>query len=521
MRKLIYLYVLIFSVVKGEYLSTNGEMSLFYDTNINRLKYIRGDIFQLLNISQMGIYFHRDGQFYSMDEGVYEQKVIGTNILELRYVIDGCEVVTKIFQSMEENNNLYIKTDTSKLKWNEKFEVIYMFSPIKEASYADLDSDGYVYDDKIRFKSQTNRSRLFIATPGDFYKLEMIPVETKIKKSAGERLYLFSQIDNKNTGDKVIFHFGHSKILQNKSNGNIQSEINFWKEYNKKYKGYDEIDLKQLEFLKVLNKNYLIPEEIAYSISLPSYNDRLKIAYISSVFGNNQLSEQLVKELLYKRKNDIETIKYYTYLFNLLNLNIFRIEDKFFKSKIVPEIDSVLRRTLNDENPIETEQQLDEAYSVWELLKIYRKYYKYSDLKDEIDLYFEVLRERIKLKVDSLNGGIYNLNYVKYLNVFPEEFKRDILIKIYENHYDKKLGVLKTSKEQNINIENNLEYILELYKNGMGIEGDKLFNRIKQLIKENNNYLVPELKNNGKNYIGVYTNPLYLYLRIVQYRGMQ
>ncbi|MEG0398177.1 MAG: hypothetical protein RR656_03730, partial [Cetobacterium sp.] len=135
--------------------------------------------------------------------------------------------------------------------------------------------------------------------------------------------------------------------------------------------------------------------------------------------------------------------------------------------------------------------------------------------------HFEHIGIEIKNTILRLPGGFDNLKSIKYLEILPSNERIKILEKMYINYYDKKIGVLKSSENSEIDLENNLEYTLKLYENGMTRKGDILFSRLEELIKGNKGYIVPKLQIEDENFIGIYTYPLYLYLKIVQYRGMQ
>ncbi|MEG2588027.1 MAG: hypothetical protein RSA05_07930, partial [Cetobacterium sp.] len=151
MKRLILLYILVFSIVQADYLTTNGEIALFYDNKINRLKYVRGDIFQLIDISQMGIYFKKNNEMYSMEAGSYKVIAENSNLLKIEYLIDGNKVITHIFPSVSDKRVLYMMTDTSNLNWKGDFQIIYMISPSSESVDIEFDGMYYYFGDTTSF----------------------------------------------------------------------------------------------------------------------------------------------------------------------------------------------------------------------------------------------------------------------------------------------------------------------------------------------------------------------------------
>ncbi|MBC2855776.1 hypothetical protein H3N56_04585 [Cetobacterium sp. 2A] len=523
MKRLILLYILVFSIVQADYLTTNGEIALFYDNKINRLKYVRGDIFQLIDISQMGIYFKKNNEMYSMEAGSYKVIAENSNLLKIEYLIDGNKVTTHIFPSVSDKRVLYMMTDTSNLNWKGDFQIIYMISPSSESVDIEFDGMYYYFGDTTSFNSINNTGLLFIAKPVEFLKFNMTPVNEKIRKNTGQRLYFFTEVKDKMQGDKLVFNFKHKNVVDYTEDNNrfLKEQHIFWNDFTKNFLGMKSLTIKELEFLKMISENNVIPQSIAYNKSLPSFQDRLRIAYILSVYGENDLVNKVVQDISSERKNNLENIEYYLYLFKIINTGKLKIEKDVFTEVIQPNIDNSLKELLENKDRIETESDLENAYTLWRFLNIYKNFVQNETSLNYMRFHFEHIGIEIKNTILRLPGGFDNLKSIKYLEILPSNERIKILEKMYINYYDKKIGVLKSSENSEIDLENNLEYTLKLYENGMTRKGDILFSRLEELIKGNKGYIVPKLQIEDENFIGIYTYPLYLYLKIVQYRGMQ
>ena len=109
MKKFIILFMIIHIFSYANYLISNSEIVLFYDKNYNSVHYIRGDIFQGIDVSRIEGKLIVDGKKVIAINQYFESatQVYQTNILKLNYNIDGQYLTIKIVPSMLEKDKLY------------------------------------------------------------------------------------------------------------------------------------------------------------------------------------------------------------------------------------------------------------------------------------------------------------------------------------------------------------------------------------------------------------------------------
>lgn len=523
MKKLFFLFTLIFSIAKGDYLATNGEIALFYDETKNKIEYIRGDIYKELNISQMELYFLKGDRIIPVKNNIISVQGIGSNIIKMEYLIDEHMVNTYIFSSLKNKKNLYFYTDTSELSWDTPFQIIYMLSPMENTNYLTYKDDYFYYGDRIKMNSLDNKGNLYMATPENFYNLKLILGENNRKKNSRERLYYFSTIKNKDIGDRFLINFATNKYLQNGSTRDLLKEnLEYWNRFNKKNNFYRKEIKTQLEFLEILTKNYKIPKHIDYDKSIESFKDRLNLAYVDGIFLDGNIGKILLEELYFKRKNNFEEIKYYDFLFKMLSIKEITMGEKFYRENITPQINKHLRQLVMRKIKIDNREDYDNYYDLLKFIEIYKNQIKDEVLLKRVTEFKIEIIEKLKENMSLIIPKSELYGKIEYLDIYNDGEKKEILEKIYKNYYNSRVGVLNDADNREIiDIKLNLEYVLRLYENNMKNLGDIIFSRLDNLIKKNRGYIIPKMKINGQNSVGLYSNPLYLYFKIVQYRGIE
>lgn len=523
MKKIIFLFSLMVSIAKGDYLTTNGKIALFYDENINRIEYVRGDIYDLLDISQMEIYFLKDNVFYPISKGMYSVTRVGINLLELEYKIDNSRVRTYVFSSMKNKSNLYLYTDTSELSWKEPFEIVYMLSPMKNTDSFQYKNGYYYYGNKLKINSLENKGQLFFASPEDFQNQRMISGKENLKKTSRDRLYFFSKIKNKFVGDKLLINLSDNEYYLNGSTRDLLEEnINYWLEFNKKYNFLKKNIRNQMEILDILGKVYEIPKAINYNKSNKNFYDRLRIEYIQNLYGQKDRQNTLLENIFIEPKDNFEKIQYYNYILETMELGGLTEGEKIYRKNLQPKIKQVIENIIASKIQLNNENDFEKYYEFYKFLNKYENYIEEDQLKNNIVLYRNNLCEELRNNIEGLISNSELNGKIKYLDIYDNSIKKEILEKIHKTYYNSRVGVLSDPEfPDEINMQLNLEYVLRLYENNDRITGDIIFARLEGLIKSNDGYIIPKMKIIGKNYPGIYTHVLYLYFKILQYRGME
>ena len=126
MKKFIILFMIIHIFSYANYLISNSEIVLFYDKSYNSIHYMRGDIFQGIDISRIEGKLILDGEKVISVNKYFESAnlIPQTNILKLNYNIDGKYLTVNIIPSMIEKDKLYFVVEfVNFLKDNRKVDL--------------------------------------------------------------------------------------------------------------------------------------------------------------------------------------------------------------------------------------------------------------------------------------------------------------------------------------------------------------------------------------------------------------
>ena len=88
MKRLFLIFLMCYTFSYSNYLISNSEIVLFYDKTTNNIHYIKGDIFQPVNISKIEGKIILDGdKILSLKDYPVEAKIVPeTNILQLFFI---------------------------------------------------------------------------------------------------------------------------------------------------------------------------------------------------------------------------------------------------------------------------------------------------------------------------------------------------------------------------------------------------------------------------------------------------
>lgn len=136
MKRFILIFLMIHTFSYSNYLISNSEIVLFYDKNFNSVHFIKGDVFNPIDISKIEGKLIIDGSEIISINRFFDrtEMVPGTNILKLYYSINGQNIDVTIIPSMIEREKLYVIVDLKNLKTDKKLilRFIYFLSKIME-----------------------------------------------------------------------------------------------------------------------------------------------------------------------------------------------------------------------------------------------------------------------------------------------------------------------------------------------------------------------------------------------------
>ena len=193
MKKFIILFMIIHIFSYANYLISNSEIVLFYDKSYNSIHYMRGDIFQGIDISRIEGKLILDGEKVISVNKYFESAnlIPQTNILKLNYNIDGKYLTINIIPSMIEKDKLYFVVEfVNFLKDNRKVDFAFRIAPQYDNKYVEYNEskDSYGYD-RFYFKSENYKGETYIARDSVIEELMLEKVEGKIKKYQDDNMY--------------------------------------------------------------------------------------------------------------------------------------------------------------------------------------------------------------------------------------------------------------------------------------------------------------------------------------------
>lgn len=536
MKKILLLYLLISAFLYGEFLSTNGEVSFFYDDEMQRLHTIKGDVFDSPSISQIdiGIMFGKD--IYLLKDHVTDVKLIeGTSILHVKSRIEGVNINTYIFPSSDGQKRMYIINEFLNPLEKKDIQVLYRLIPYKDTGILGYTSyKNYYKYGKVRFKSLNNGSGLYISKNEYLDVFKFRQANDKDVKYQEDKLFFVTKIVDKKqkSYDMVALDFSQDEwpnrvILTAES---LKEEYQSWGEWNWDFKRYPKDIEVQLSHLKMLTTGDKIPAVVYYGKSKENLSTNLNLATILSIYGKSKESRNILQDYNFRRKNSSEDV---AVLLSLLKSWKFSAEP-FDNSKFLMKVYPVIMRTISgidsdghfnggsDEiglyydlvvfmeellvNPLEIKNLPREL--ILEKLKKVRNY---------VELNF-ITPDGIK---DTPKSTEVNPKNIKFIEMYPENAKRLLINEEFKKYYDKRLGYLVLGGEPFMNLEYNLNFAQILYNNSFETEGERLYRRIREVVVKNKSYLAPEMYTREKNEAGIYGNLIYLYLLTNYYRGIE
>lgn len=526
MKKFIILFMIIHIFSYANYLISNSEIVLFYDKSYNSVHYMRGDVFQGIDISRIEGKLILDGEKVISVNKYFESAnlIPQTNILKLNYNIDGKYLTVNIIPSMIEKDKLYFVVEfVNFLKDNRKVDFAFRIAPQYDNKYVEYNEskDSYGYD-RFYFKSENYKGETYIARDSVIEEVMLEKVEGKIKKYQDDNMYyIIHNVDyNKSIEFVVKFYRDFEENKKEEGTEVLSKELAYWENVNSNIKFLDRRNnfFNQLRNLEVMVSRAVIPNQISYNTSDESLNTKMKLYYLTSKYDKNFNPSKFLEDL-YSKKSENQKVVYYTFLFKYLNVSGDYLAPKLLNEKIIPEVESILGY-LEEENEeiINIRDNINNYYWYYELINNIENRPEFVEKRDFIlakkKLLLDyinknyVLDDGLKIRKESSESYYKNIRFMSFL---PKEKQLKILKEDYKKYYNRFYGLLKPKGEERIDLGYNLDFIIKLYENGERDLADILFANLETYIRRNDYYIIPDIYPDKDNPAGIYGELLYLY----------
>lgn len=504
MKKVLLIFFSFFSILRADYLISNGEIALFYDGKNNIIKNIRGEIYHNDKIANIEVFLEKDYKIYKARDYYTRAKYVeGKNMFELKYNILGQSFTTYIIASNINKKNLYIYTDLSKVKWNNNYRILYKVSPIELTGTIVNDKYDYVYDNMYIQKDRN--SQVYLTTENDLEKFKLRLLETSLRKRIGERIFVEKNILPNTKGDFLTINFQDSNFLEKKEFSSIlNDEFIFWKDQDAKFKFLPKRMIKIMRDFYLLESNDYVQTKLDINRGKENYLNKLRYTYINTIINKDKFDNSFFSELLFKKNIGMEKIYYYYYFIKIAKLRgIDLTKDKTIKN-IISELRKNLQKGYEEIANKEGNWKLN-SYMYCEFIDLLEKVIDTKIVWENIDyIKDDVKRNLISEILDSQNI-IKKYSYIKYIRLLPKDILKkniDILLKKVQTP----IGVL--TENNRVKYVANLQLALILYENGYLVQSNKILERV--IYFYNNSHA----KDN------ITTEKIFLYIENIYYRGL-
>lgn len=511
---LFYLTITVFSFAND--MITNSEIVLYCNDSGKDIHYIKGDIFNEIDIAEIRFYLVTDDELIDLRNYIKKyEKIETSNSLLLAYEYQKIKINIEIYPNKRERErlNFFIKGEN----FNNKTKFIVEIVPQSENKYIDyLDNGVYKYDN-LYFGGEKFKGECFIAKEEEFKNFITRGIKLREKVGVIDNLYyIYSEVGNDKKSFDEIFTIYFYNYDKKKSSEIQNTEVNLFK---------NRVANKQLEDLFLCVDRRMIPDVINYKKSKEDYSVKPKLFYYNLLYNKNFEKNRIFEDSNLK-KDDNEALVYYTLLFKYLNeKNLFLSED-YTQKKVVPEVLSLLDLV---------ELIEDEIIYIQDNIEVYYWYFELIDAIENREEFFqdrEFILEKKKLLTRYVRENYLTKNGVKtrkiyeeidarnigYINFISLDEQKKIVENDYKRYYDERLGILKIDSTNEIDVKYNLNFIIALYRIGEYQKANQLFLTLENYIQKNGNYLVSKIKLDGESNFGIEGELLYLYILALTYR---
>ena len=533
MKRLLLIFLMCYTFSYSNYLISNSEIVLFYDKTSNDIHYIKGDIFQPVNISKIEGKIILDGdEILSLKDYPVEAKIVPeTNILQLFYKVNGNNIIVTIFPSMVEKNRLFFSVDLGKIPNNKSVDFAFHIVPQKDNDFVEYirETNSFNYSDNISFKSENYGGRTFIARDSVIENFLLEEVNEKTKKYQDDNLYYI--ISDIKEDKPILFSFDFYDEFKDNiyitPNMIANQELDYWLKKqlaSKENNRYNKVTKEVLKNLDLVTSRAVIPDSISYNDSRENLTNKIQLFYILSKFKSNFDDSKIFADINLK-KSETESAEYYTYVFNYMKDNGEKFDPKYFNWKIRPEVLSMVDSIEDSGEILDGRDNIFNYYTQYNLIDIISNLDDFQEDREYIlerkNLLYDfilknyVTKDGLKTRRGNEKNNHKNITYIGFL---PKDQQKKILLSDYKKYYNKEIGVLKEKSEKKVDIKYNLEFIIKLYENNLKDQGDNLLNNIEKIILNNNCYITPKIDLSGDNYPAIYGEMIYLYLTAIEFR---
>lgn len=533
MKRLFLIFLMCYTFSYSNYLISNSEIVLFYDKTTNNIHYIKGDIFQPVNISKIEGKIILDGdEILSLKDYPVEAKIVPeTNILQLFYKVNENNIIVTIFPSIVEKNRLFFSVDLGKIPNNKTVDFAFHIVPQKDNDFVEYirETNSFNYSDNISFKSENYGGRTFIARDSVIENFLLEEVNEKTKKYQDDNLYYI--INDVKEDKPILFSFEfYDEFKDNRyitPNMVANQELDYWLKKqlaSKENNRYNKVTKEVLKNLDLVTSRAVIPDSISYNDSRENLTNKIQLFYILSKFKSNFDGSKIFADINLK-KSETESAEYYTYVFNYMKDNGEKFDPKYFNWKIRPEVLSMVDSIEDSGEILDGRDNIFNYYTQYNLIDIISNLDDFQEDREYIlerkNLLYDfilknyVTRDGLKTRRGNEKNNHKNIAYIGFL---PKDQQKKILLSDYKKYYNKEIGILKEKSEKKVDIKYNLEFIIKLYENNLKDQGDNLLNNIEKIILNNNCYITPKIDLKGDNYPAIYGEMIYLYLTAIEFR---
>ncbi|MEG1978247.1 MAG: hypothetical protein RRZ91_05380 [Cetobacterium sp.] len=503
MKNLILVFLFLFSILKADYLITNGEIALFYDGKNNVLKNVRGKIYHKDKIANLQILLIKDYKIYQVRD-YYTQVEFkeGKNIFKMTYTIDGQNISTYVILSNEDRNNMYIYTDLKDVNWNTDYRIVYKISPMLLTGNI-LNNENYFEYDDMNISTGLN-TQIFVATETNLEKFKVKVLESSLVKELDERIYVVKNIEKNSKSDGLLtINFNNENLNKlNLSFEDIYSkEIKFWNNFDKKYFYLRKSMVNQIKNFYIINSNSFAQSSLNMNTSRANYLTELKVRYLNAILNRD---EKILSKFSFEREKGIQNIYSYYYYIKISNLFNINLSNNEKAKRLIPSIKENINKAYQEILDKEGDW-LSNSFIFCEVLEELKLIFGTNLNLENVELMKKDVKNRLEKEILNSKGIIKNNSYIKYLKLLPpDKIKNNlnVLLKQVNNSY----GILM--EDDSIQYVENLELALFLYEQGLTEESDKIF------------YALDYFMRSSEKQNEIYTEEVFLYIKNIYYRGL-
>ncbi|MGL5053534.1 MAG: hypothetical protein ACRC5W_08130 [Cetobacterium sp.] len=501
MKKKLFLFLFLYSLLRADYLITNGEIALFYDVQNNILKNVRDKKIEKDILSNLQILLIKDYKVYRAKKYYAETKFLnGKNIFHIKYYIENEILEVYIVLSNEQKNSIYIYTNLNKLTWKAPYDLVYKFSVLNLEGNIQNKDGYYKYDNLNILKNDS--SKLIVSTEQNFEDFKVKYLETSLKKELDERIYLVKNIKNKVDGDflNIILEKESPRFMNLTFEEVLSKEIEFWDSFDKKYEFLRRNVVNQIKNFYLISTSNYAQNSLNMNMSRVNYIRQLKVLHLNAILNRTEK----IPNFNFNKEDNIQNIYSYYYYFKILELKNKKISTELIakNSKLITnDILEIYKSIINKEG-----EWLESSVIFYRFLLDVEKYNLIFLDFESLEKMKSEIQNVVKKEVINSSGNLKNNEYIKYLDVLStaeqEKIIKNELKKINNNSF------YLLESPTGVDITANLNLALLLYKNNFVVESDKIFYNIDYFVNLNDIYSKLDLEE------------IFSYLLNIHYRGL-